>query len=170
MRGIGQGQKVHIYITPEVAKILQRELTGVIFKPNKENNDHVLEDVVATLTINSLKSEQMQWTMLCVQNIGNLYRKNAFKCLRRNIKFYSDGLKNLHEETTLNGGHNFFSDEDSFIDNLDKFKSLNLFDETIDYSLEAGVPDPVPFEARLHAMLQSNNAFLTPKQIEIGQR
>ncbi len=74
MRGIGQGQKVHIYITPEVAKILQRELTGVIFKPITGKTDHVLEDVVATLTINSLKSEQMQWTMLCVQNIGNLYR------------------------------------------------------------------------------------------------
>ncbi len=62
------------------------------------------------------------------------------------------------------------NEEDSFIDNLDKFKSLNLFDETIDYSLEAGVPDPVPFEARLQAMLLTNTTFLTPKQNEIGQR
>lgn len=58
MRGIGAGQKIHLFVIPEVKEIMQRELReAIIHRPG----DHVLEDVVAWLVINSLKSEQTQW-------------------------------------------------------------------------------------------------------------
>jgi len=37
----------------------------------------VLKHIVAWLVINSMRSEQTQWSMLCIQNIGNIYRKTV---------------------------------------------------------------------------------------------
>lgn len=82
MRGIGTGQKIRVYIIPEVKQLMQRELKDAVIV----GEDHVLEDIIAWLVINSLRSEQTQWTMLCLQNIGNFYRKNAFECLHEDSK------------------------------------------------------------------------------------
>jgi len=98
-------------------------------------DDNVLEDVVAWLVINSLKSEQTQRTMLFIQNISNLYRKNAFKCFHRHIY-------GLIEATTLTSvSLNVASEsDDGFIHTLSWDASSKVFDEPIDFSLEAGVP------------------------------
>lgn len=89
------GQKIHVFIIPEVQELMQRELRGLDIPQRaiaeSVNESRVLEDVVAWLIINSLRSEQTQWTMLCIQNIGNLYRKNAFQCLRQHTKSFLDG-------------------------------------------------------------------------------
>jgi hypothetical protein len=66
MRGIGVGQRVHVYIIPEVKELMQRELREAVIPagaaPEPEIvQDHVLEDVVAWLVVNSLRSEQTQW-------------------------------------------------------------------------------------------------------------
>lgn len=62
MRGIGVGQKIHVYIIPEVKELMNRELThSVSFEAKKGSEDHVLEDIVAWLIINSLRSEHTQW-------------------------------------------------------------------------------------------------------------
>lgn len=45
-----------------------------------------------------------------------------------------------------------------------------VFDEAIDFSLDAGVPDPLPFEDKLAGMLEANEAFLRPEQLQIGHR
>ena len=94
--------------------------------------------------------------MLCLQNIGNLYRKNAFKCL---TAAESDDL--LVATTTTAAGA---------LSNLSKESSLKVFDESIDFSLEAGVPDPLPFEKKLRSMLDEHEAFLLPEQHKIGHR
>ena len=48
-------------------------------------------------------------------------------------------------------------------------KSLELFNESIDFSLEAAVPDPVPFDEKLRRMLDDHEKFiLTTEQQEIG--
>jgi hypothetical protein len=204
---------------------------------NKKKEDHVLEDVVAWLIINSLRSEQTQWTMLCLQNIGNLYRKNAFKCLLQNVQYFIDnkqansilivnnkdsdnnindknnnnnkeivkfenekeiGLKidtkkliannnknqekhkNITNKKTNNNSNdiktisntiqNNINNNNLFATELDKEASLKLFNESIDFSLEAGVPDPQPFEEKLRNMLDSNENFLLPNQHAIGYR
>lgn len=95
--------------------------------------------------------------MLCLQNIGNLYRKNAFKCL---TAAESDDLLVADPTTTTAGA----------LSNLSKESSLKVFDESIDFSLEAGVPDPLPFEKKLRSMLDEHEAFLLPEQHKIGHR
>jgi hypothetical protein len=177
MRGIGVGQKIHIFIIPEVAELIQRELRTAVISNPQDAPDHVLEDVVAWLIVNSLRSEQTQWTMLCLQNISNLYRKNAFWSLRMATERFIEGPTaftaeafaartesepNDRNETERQKAHRLF------IEALDAQKALEIFDESIDFSLEAGVPDPIPFEAKLRSMLESNASFLEADQHEIG--
>lgn len=90
--------------------------------------------------------------MLCLQNIGNLYRKNAFKCLTN---------KNVSNSTV---------DPADPLSALTMEDSLKVFDESIDFSLEAGVPDPLPFEKKLRSMLDEHESFLLPEQHKIGHR
>lgn len=66
MRGIGMGQKVHVFVIPEVKQLMERELSGTIIPAGSSPDedvvkDHVLEDIVAWLILNSLRSEQTQW-------------------------------------------------------------------------------------------------------------
>lgn len=145
MRGIGLGQRIHVFVIPEVHELMQRELRQTRAPDTAKNIDHVREDIVAWLIVNSLRSEQTQWTMLCVQNIANLYRKNAFASI-------------------LSGREKLIS---SSVENSDK-SALDLFSESIDFSLEASVPDPVPFELKLRTMLEDHEAFLLPHQHAIG--
>ena len=189
MRGIGIGQKIHVYIIPEVQETMNRELKDVVIPvPGREDikADHVLEDIVAWLIINSLRSEQTQWTMLCIQNIGNLYRKNAFKALRNSAKGFISGtyevnsalpstVDALSPSSSSNSVLSLSLPEEvnvastvDFIDRLDTRQSLEIFSESIDFSLESGVPDPMPFQDKLRFMLDSNEAFLLPEQHEIG--
>ncbi len=221
MRGIGAGQRIHVYIIPEVRELMQRELKEAAIRGGSES-DHVLEDVVAWLVVNSLRSEQTQWTMLCIQNIGNLYRKNAFDCLLCNTQKFVDGISvtvSAPIEPTSSTKPDVIEDEsrveelgsaesvttasttelivahkeqvkkaftpttaasisviapviesDDFIESLDPGDALKLFDEEIDFSLEASVPDPLPFERKLRGMLDAHEAFLRPVQHEIGHR
>ncbi len=168
MRGIGAGQKIHVFIIPEVAELMKRELRDAVIPNHPLTQEHVLEDIVAWLIVNSLRSEQIQWTMLCLQNIGNLYRKNAFQALHRGTQYFKEGLASTVDLTSSEESKN--SSSDLFIANLDKDKALKVFDEPIDFSLEAGVPDPVPFEERLRSMLDTHESFLQPEQHAIGHK
>ena len=56
-----------MFIIPEVKELIQRELKQCVMPELANKADHVLEDVVAWLVVNSLRSEQTQWTMLCLQ-------------------------------------------------------------------------------------------------------
>lgn len=92
MRGIGAGQQVHLYLIPEVrvgmldcwfgsvvgltrcvlwqvVRLMQRELALArdYMAPGVPGCDGMLRDVVAWLVINSMRSEQTQWSMLCLQ-------------------------------------------------------------------------------------------------------
>jgi hypothetical protein len=201
MRGIGVGQKIHVLIIPEVHELIQRELkecrvhndsdllSTSASSSSSSASDHVLEDIVAWLIINSLRSEQTQWTMLCIQNIGNLYRKNAFKCILHDTKYFINNekeLKMIKDKDKVEDLEVKLSRQDSntsaaavpadtyiatavtSVSDLNKDDALTLFDEEIDFSLEASVPDPVPFEKKLRGMLQTHEKFLLPHQHEIG--
>jgi hypothetical protein len=163
MRGIGNGQRICVFIIPEVKELMARELKDCTFSTT--SSGHTLEDVVAWLVINSLRSEQTQWTMLCIQNIGNLYRKNAFSCLHENSK-------NLLSDKSSFEAKPFVDDieRSKFVANLNADDGLRVFDESIDFSLEAGVPDPLPFESKLRSMLDDHEAFIMPNQHPIGHK
>ena len=197
MRGIGNGQKIFVFIIPEVKELMERELKDAVI--TAEGSTHVLEDVVAWLIINTLRSEQTQWTMLCIQNIGNLYRKNAFEYLTRYTKSITSNQSESQNPTDfvekvveiINSGDtggvdtstlpkpqenvdtkekNAVDSDSAFISSLNAANALKIFDESIDFSLEAGVPDPIPFESKLRNMLEDNDAFIMPKQHAIGYK
>lgn len=189
MRGIGIGQKIHVFIIPEVRELIQRELSSAALATSKKlasknpeisssgeivtvkhvfeheadvkpEESHVLEDVVAWLIINSLRSEQTQWTMLCIQNISNLYRKNAFKTLLNSVNDIFNVSKSAEAASSIPSGEG----------STDAEQAMKLFIEPLTFDLESGVPDPAPFEVKLKAMLSENDKFLTPEQHKIGQR
>ena len=62
-------------------KSLARELSEGSLSTKK-----VLEQIVAWLVVNSMRSEQTQWSMLCIQNVSNIYRKTAFEVMLRSAK------------------------------------------------------------------------------------
>lgn len=213
MRGIGAGQRIHLFIIPEVRELMARELRSrrLLNDGVMSQDEKVLLDVVAWLIVNSLRSEQIQWTMLCLQNIGNLYRKNAFRCLHKQWLHFVEGKKGdtkaiteaevVEDDCEPNSGSNstmglslqipqssYKNSSDSaspssvvviksteeeidfFVSELDSFKSLQVFDEPIDFSLEASVPNPLPFEEKLRSMLDSNEEFLMKEQHDIGRK
>jgi hypothetical protein len=215
MRGIGTGQKIHVLIIPEVLELMSRELKSAVVRDHPLGG-HVLEDVVAWLVINTLRSEQTQWTMLCLQNISNLYRKNAYKCLQTSGVDYFAGNKEKtlsveaqprKREEGTNNAVTIASDtdetkaqtedvdmnipseqiaavdtaeveretsiplEDSNVyDHMSKDVALKIFEESIDFTLESGVPDPLPFEEKLRRLLDTHESFLLHDQHAIGHR
>lgn len=52
----------------------------------------MLVDVAAWLVINSMRSERIQFNQLCIQNVSNVWRKNAFKTLLKNHTEYERSL------------------------------------------------------------------------------
>ena len=96
--------------------------------------------------------------MLCIQNIGNIYRKNAFKCVHKHLEYFTgDEIKHIEEDT--------------FVDNLDRAKALEIFSEPIDFSLDAGVPEPIPFDQKLRRMLTAHDDFVRrPEQESIADQ
>lgn len=112
--------------------------------------------------------------MLCLQNISNLYRKNAYKCLHKKPGFFFNAECNKESQLSVQATSSspdpsdLEVSEEQFIENIDPNTALKVFDESIDFSLEASVPDPVPFEKRLRSMLEENDALLRPEQHAIG--
>lgn len=81
MRGIGAGQKIHLFIIPEVADLMRRELATcgqeVVVSNTEQDREKMLVSVVAWLVVNSMLSEQMQWSMLCLQ----VHRPSGCACM-----------------------------------------------------------------------------------------
>lgn len=108
MRGIGVGQTIHLFIIPEVAKLIQKEVRRIPrtggdeaeeeeeekkrggsgrrgrsgkFEYGEEEDGKMIADVAAWLTINSMRSEKLQFMQLCIQNLANVWRKTAHRSL-----------------------------------------------------------------------------------------
>jgi hypothetical protein len=67
MRGLGRGQTLHLFIVDEVY-----ELIGRVSK-----SDSLLNDVIAWLIVNSMRSEKLQHLALCQQQLQNVWRKRV---------------------------------------------------------------------------------------------
>lgn len=106
--------------------------------------------------------------MLCLQNIGNLYRKNAYKVLTAPEETEAEGETAVTEKAEASEAASTAALGP--LSTLSREAALKVFDESIDFSLEAGVPDPLPFEKKLRSMLDDHAAFLLPEQHKIGHR
>ena len=73
MRGIGQGQTIHLYIVPEIKKLIEKTL------PKMSGN--MEDDVAAWLQLNNMKMEKLQFLQLCSQSMQTIWRKVALNNL-----------------------------------------------------------------------------------------
>lgn len=74
-------------------------------------------------------------------------------------------VRRISSNSTTKGDPNEIQDKPAYTE----AGALELFLEPIDFSLEAAVPDPVPFDQRLRNMLERHDNFiLTQEEHEIG--
>jgi len=150
MRGIGRGQTIHLFVIPEIERLLHRELKEaemVITDVSEERK--ALIEVAAWLVINSMRSERIQFNQLCIQNVSNVWRKSAFKALLKKHRDF-----NIREKL-----------EDEHLR-----KSLQAFREPIDFSLEAAVPVPKPFAETISNRIDTHKTLIEESEMHIIQR
>jgi hypothetical protein len=120
---------------------------------SESSNVSMLKQIVAWLVVNSMRSEQTQWSMLCLQNVSNIYRKTAFEVMMLASEALADDRTNA-----MDCGLDNASADPRF--QLSPREALAVFEEDIDFSLEAAVPDPVSFESKLRTMLDDHEPFI----------
>ena len=69
MRGIGKGQTIHLFIVPEIKKLIEKTLPRM--------TGQVEDDVAAWLQLNGMKAEKLQFLQLCSQSMQTVWRKVA---------------------------------------------------------------------------------------------
>jgi hypothetical protein len=137
MRGIGKGQTMHLFAIPEVNSLISK--VSKSSPPQTTSSDSgaglqkILRDVVGWLVVNSMKSETVQFNMLCEQAIYNVFRKNGFNTIQTNYKNF--GTKGISQPAIL---------------------ALDLFRERLDFSVE----NAIPVHILLHQLLVED-MFLT---------
>ena len=132
-----------------------------VVRQSKENPAAVLRQIVAWLVVNSLRSESVQWSMLCLQNVGNVFRKTAFEVMLR------AGSKRTVDDTSKGTEIAVASMQAPLdvasidpVDHLSPGAAIDVFTEPIDFSLDSAVPDPAPFEVKLRKMLEDHIEFI----------
>ena len=128
-----------------------------IVRQSKKDPSAVLRQIVAWLVVNSMRSEQIQWSMLCIQNVGNVFRKTAFEVMLRagaNVAKGADPVELGSMQTPLD------VDSQDPVDHLSAGASVEVFTEPIDFSLDSAVPDPAPFEVKLRKLLEDHHEFI----------
>ena len=150
MRGIGRGQTIHLYIVPEIKRLIKKSL------PRLTGN--IEDDVAAWLQLNGMKAEKLQFLQLCQQNMSTVWRKVALDKL-----LASSGV--VKSDSIPKGLQRFIGDTDgakTLRTSIDSLKDLNDFD------VPTVVPIAEPFSQSLTNLVQ-NNAMLcdTPEQKKI---
>eukprot|EP00475_Leptophrys_vorax_P033774 TRINITY_DN5365_c0_g1_i2.p1 TRINITY_DN5365_c0_g1~~TRINITY_DN5365_c0_g1_i2.p1 ORF type:complete len:507 (-),score=161.49 TRINITY_DN5365_c0_g1_i2:2397-3791(-) len=137
MRGIGKGQVIRLFVIPEVKQLIIKNLSLAkkqsIFSGKAADVGAALRDVCSWLIINGMKSEKMQFRMLCEQNMANIWRKRA-------LEYLIEEYKKVGKESAVDVN----SGQDSFM-----HKSLDVFRERMDFSVENSVPKVSSLSDRL---------------------
>eukprot|EP00966_Prymnesium_polylepis_P110387 2554225-Prymnesium_polylepis.1 len=71
-------------VIPEVQQLMKRQLAKgakVERQPSQTTQAQLLHDVAAWLTLNSMRTERVQFDQLCAQNLATLWRQNAWSQL-----------------------------------------------------------------------------------------
>lgn len=139
MRGIGQGQTVHLYIIPEVRNLMKEELGTKVHMPHKEDT---LMDVPSWLFVNSMRMETLQYVKLSSQELYNVWRKRALTELEEEVEV--NAWKN-GEQGGMRLGR-FRKKESSQL----LTECVSLFREPLGFI----IPDKVPTREYFHAKLK----------------
>ncbi|CAD2213895.1 hypothetical protein, conserved [Angomonas deanei] len=148
MRGVGKGQRLTLFVIPEVVTRLQSTLGTC-------QTGDLLRDIPAWLLLNSMRIESLQFFKLSVQELANVWRKKALANLLAdsiyaNEKQFSGYLRSRRFHSQRPAGAPA---------NLPDKKLLQLsiaeFRETIEYVVDGIIAAPPPFLDHLQEMLNA---------------
>jgi len=139
MRGIGRGQTICLLVVPEISEriITQVSIGSGRQVPRQREERQYLKDVLSWLTVNSMRVDGIQFSLLCEQSVGNVWRKVAFSTLREDRKSakreFAPGVSNDEFE-----------------------KSINMFRERIDHAIENNVPISSKYSEKIFTLIEEN--------------
>uniref|UniRef100_A0A7S1J653 ubiquitinyl hydrolase 1 n=1 Tax=Eutreptiella gymnastica TaxID=73025 RepID=A0A7S1J653_9EUGL len=148
MRGILRGQKVQLLVIPEVAKLIQRELSQAGYPVAPEGvaeGERVLREVLAWLVVNSMRSERIQFNQLCIQSCANVWRKNGFAGLLTESHVFST-TKTVGDPALVG--------------------ALSMFHEEVGFCVPQGVPKPLLVTDLMHDMQAQHRPFIRTHEDE----
>ena len=161
MRGIAKGQTIRLYVIPEIQDLLTRELGAAsgekkagskVQVVSNEGERGQLEQCVAWLIINSMRSERIQFNMLALQNLANVWRKAGFKALMANVDNFKIDVPLTSDQEGLR-------------------RSLHMFNEPVEFSVESGVKAPRLFSRTVDAAIEAHDEWVvTEADKDIVQR
>ena len=157
MRGIGNGQRIRLYVIPEVRSRICRQLGEARLHPSMP-----ILDVPAWLLLNSMRVEGLQYVKLCQQEIANVWRKHALKYLVQDMATNSSQqapLERCLRFTDARGSANSSSgggDDDGTTRPSPALlrMSINEFREAIAYPVPSSIEPPISFQQRMQEYLK----------------
>eukprot|EP01050_Picozoa_sp_SAG11_P001056 SAG11_NODE_43_length_20795_cov_11.860456_4_plen_908_part_00 len=149
MRGIGKGQTIALIIVPEIRQLICAEVAksqGVSIdavQQRFEVHTSLLKDVCAWLVINSMRSEKIQFNLLCEQSAANVWRKASYRQLMANHPRVGSSRC---DQMTL--------------------ESLNTFRERVDFAVENDTTATTTFAEELDVLVDAaaDRGFLKSSQ------
>jgi hypothetical protein len=193
MRGIGQGQRIHLLIIPEVKKLISEHIKecGVSFRKGLQSSSaeeakvRQLDEVVAWLLLNGMRVEHTQFKMLSEQQLHNVWRKVAFRSVLAGVPFFGVSHSSTNLAKTLRErlfgkkkSDNKHSDQDDKTRVEDRsspmvvdreiylHKCMDLFLQRIDHLVESTIPAKDSFVEGLEKLVRENVLFLESKDEE----
>ena len=140
MRGLGRGQRVDVFIIPEVRDLIGRELGKVAGAPAPAPDAALsLAAVSGWLLLNSMRVERVQYHTLQLQNVANAWRKTAFRALTEGLSQFSVTRPLADEALTT---------------------ALDTFCERIDFALQPGIPMPQSMSALVEGKVAAHAALI----------
>ena len=151
MRGIAKGQTIRLFVIPEIIDLMSRELgaaagekgiagRGAVVSSNSAERVQLVE-IVAWLVVNSMRSERVQFNMLCMQNLANVWRKAGFRALMERVDAFTIATPLTSEQSSLR-------------------RSLHLFNEPVLFTVESGVKEPRLFSQSVESAIADHQDFI----------
>ena len=131
---------------------------------SERETEAMLKDINAWLVINSMRSEKVQFNMLCEQQLNNLWVKQAFGHLTSHHSYVGmtplppppPGFMPSEEELKLQQeAEEMLKQEQEFVN-----KCVDLFRVRLDWSVENAIPNLEGFASKLRSACEHHAVFL----------
>ena len=141
MRGIGKGQKITLFVIPEVSRLLHSEAAlarGMTVLARKkqiaglpsdaERERAHLQDTVGWLLLNAFRTERVQFELWCSHCATNVWRKEAFATLKVSIDQVGELVSGGDKKGATNKG------------GWEERRTLEVFRDPVDHDVSNTVP------------------------------
>ncbi len=154
MRGIGKGQTIHLFIVPEIKKLIEKTLPRM--------TGQVEDDVAAWLQLNGMKAEKLQFLQLCSQSMQTVWRKVALDGL-----LASSGVKGVDVVSDIDGrigGGRLAPDKAHglmrFAESAQLRTCIGALRDLVDFDIPREVPTSEPYNATLQRMVDAQRGLV----------